>query len=139
MMKLRAAWSVVAPFFKQAAPFVLKHWKIILIVLLSAALFLKMRADYRSMQDSYEARLKSSEEQIAGLKEIHKVQMKEMQALMDALLIDLKRIEEDRDRAREELKVRQSERISENEKNWSEHPEDIIRQFEDEFGFKYVE
>ena len=46
---------------------------------------MKMRADYEAMQTAYEARLESSQEQLEGLKEIHKVQMEEMAVLMDTL------------------------------------------------------
>ena len=139
MIKLRAAWAVLSSVWEKVLPFVIKHWKILLILALSAALFLKMRADYRSMQSAYEARIESSEAQLEGLKEIHRVQMREMEVLMDALLADLDRLEEERDRAREELDERHQERIDEIEREWSEHPEDVIEQIENEFGFEYVE
>ena len=139
MIKLRAAWAVLSSVWEKVLPFVIKHWKILLILALSAALFLKMRADYRSMQSAYEARIESSEAQLEGLKEIHRVQMREMEVLMDALLADLARLEEERDRAREELDERHQERIDEIEREWSEHPEDVIEQIENEFGFEYVE
>tara|TARA_B100000287_G_C20521770_1_gene737266 strand:+ start:224 stop:643 length:420 start_codon:yes stop_codon:yes gene_type:complete len=139
MIKLRAAWAVLSSVWEKVLPFVVKHWKILLILALSAALFLKMRADYRSMQSAYEARIESSEAQLEGLKEIHRVQMREMEVLMDALLADLDRLEEERDRAREELDERHQERIDEIEREWSEHPEDVIEQIENEFGFEYVE
>ena len=139
MIKLRAAWAVLSSVWEKVLPFVVKHWKILLILALSAALFLKMRADYRSMQSAYEARIESSEAQLEGLKEIHRVQMREMEVLMDALLADLDRLEEERDRAREELNERHQERIDEIEREWSEHPEDVIEQIENEFGFEYVE
>ena len=139
MIKLRAAWAVLSSVWEKVLPFVIKHWKILLILALSTALFLKMRADYRSMQSAYEARIESSEAQLEGLKEIHRVQMREMEVLMDALLADLARLEEERDRAREELDERHQERIDEIEREWSEHPEDVIEQIENEFGFEYVE
>lgn len=139
MIKLRAAWAVLSSVWEKVLPFVVKHWKILLILALSAALFLKMRADYKSMQSAYEARIESSEAQLEGLKEIHRVQMREMEVLMDTLLADLARLEEERDRAREELDERHQERIDEIEREWSEHPEDVIEQIENEFGFEYVE
>ena len=65
--------------------------------------------------------------------------MKEMEVLMDALLADLERIEEERDRAREELDERHQERIDEIERQWSDHPEGVAEQIKKEFGFEYVE
>jgi len=139
MIKLRAAWAVLSSLWEKVLPFVIKHWKVLLIIALSAALFWKMRADYKAMETAYEARIQSSEAQIEGLKEIHRVQMKEMEVLMDALLADLERIEEDYDRARDELDERARERIDEIEREWSDHPEGVAEQIKKEFGFDYVE
>lgn len=139
MIKLRAAWAVLSSVWEKVLPFVIKHWKVLLIIALSLALFWKMRADYKAMETAYEARIQSSEAQIEGLKEIHRVQMKEMEVLMDALLEDLERIEEERDRAREELDERHQERIDEIERQWSDHPEGVAEQIKKEFGFDYVE
>ena len=139
MIKLRAAWAVLSSMWEKVLPFVIKHWKVLLIIALSLALFWKMRADYKAMETAYEARIQSSEAQIEGLKEIHRVQMKEMEVLMDALLADLERIEEERDRAREELDERHQERIDEIERQWSDHPEGVAEQIKKDFGFEYVE
>jgi len=139
MIKLRAAWAVLSSMWEKVLPFVIKHWKVLLIIALSAALFWKMRADYKAMETAYEARIQSSEAQIEGLKEIHRVQMKEMEVLMDALLADLQRIEEDYDRARDELDERTRNRIDEIEREWSDHPEGVAEQIKKEFGFEYVE
>ncbi len=139
MIKLRAAWAVLSSVWEKVLPFVIKHWKVLLIIALSLALFWKMRADYKAMETAYEARIQSSEAQIEGLKEIHRVQMREMEVLMDALLADLERIEEERDRAREELDERHQERIDEIERQWSDHPEGVAEQIKKEFGFDYVE
>ena len=139
MIKLQALWAVLSSAWEKVLPFVIKHWKILLIIALSIALFLKMRADYKAMETAYEARLESSAAQIEGLKEIHKVQMREMEVLMDALLTDLDRLEDERDRARDELADRHEERIDEIEREWSEHPAEVVEQIEQEFGFEYVE
>ena len=139
MIKLQAVWAVLSSVWEKALPFVIKHWKLILIVALSVALFLKMRADYKSMETAYEARLESSEAQLEGLKEIHKVQMREMEVLMDAMLADLERLEEERDRARADLEERHEERVDEIEREWREHPEGVAEQIEGVFGYEYVE
>ena len=139
MIKLQAAWAVLSSTWEKVLPFVIKHWKVLLIIALSIALFLKMRADYKAMETAYEARIQSSEAQLEGLKEIHRVQMREMEVLMDALLADLERIEEERDRAREELEERHEERVDEIERQWSDHPEGVAEQINKEFGFEYVE
>ena len=139
MIKLQAAWAVFSSVWEKALPFIIKHWKILLILVLSAALFLKMRADYAAMESAYQARIESSEAQLEGLKQIHKVQMREMQVLMDAMLVDLARLEDERDRARQDLEERHDRRVEEIEKDWSEHPEGVAEQIEEAFDFEYVE
>ncbi len=136
---MRAAWAVLSSGWEKALPFVIKHWKILLIIALSVALFLKMRADYAAMESAYQARIESSEAQLEGLKEIHKVQMREMEVLMDTMLEDLARIEEERDLAQQDLERRHEERIEEIEEEWSQHPEGVADQIEKAFGFEYVE
>ena len=38
MIKLQAVWAVLSSVWEKALPFVIKHWKLILIVALSVAL-----------------------------------------------------------------------------------------------------
>jgi hypothetical protein len=137
--QLQVVKAIALSLWEKALPFVVKHWKILLILALSLALFMKMRADYEAMQTAYEARLESSQEQLEGLKEIHKVQMEEMAVLMDTLLADLDRLKDERDLARSELAERHEERIDDIEREWSEHPASVVEQIEQEFGFEYVE
>jgi hypothetical protein len=139
MIKLQAAWAVLSSVWEKALPFIIKHWKILLILALSAALFLKMRADYAAMESAYKARIESSEAQLEGLKEIHKVQMREMEVLVQTMLQDIERIEDERDSAREDLTRRHEQRVDEIEREWSVHPEGVAEQIEGVFGFEYVE
>ncbi len=139
MIQMQAAWAVLSSGWEKALPFIIKHWKLLLILALSAALFLKMRADYAAMESAYQARIESSEAQLEGLKEIHRVQMREMEVLVQTMLQDIERIEEERDRAREDLTRRHEERVDEIEREWSEHPEGVAEQIEGVFGFEYVE
>ena len=57
--------------------FALTNWKAILIVLLFVVLALKSRYDYHLMQQAYETQNESYQEQIEGLKEIHKQEIRE--------------------------------------------------------------
>jgi hypothetical protein len=139
MIQVQAAWAVLSSSWKKALPFVIKHWKILLILGLSAALFMKMRADYAAMESAYQTRIESSEAQLEGLKEIHKVQMREMEVLMETMLQDIARIEDERDLALEDLAKRHQDRIEEIEEEWSQHPEGVAGQIEEVFGFEYVE
>ena len=139
MIKLQAVWAVLSSTWEKVLPCVIKHWKILLILALSLALFLKMRSDYRAMEDAYQTRIESSEAQIAGLKEIHKVQMQEMRVLMESYMESIAAIEEEYERTREELEKESDRKIDKIEREWSEHPEGVAGQIEQEFGFEYVE
>ena len=139
MIKLQAAWAVLSSVWEKVLPFVIKHWKILLILALSAALFLKMRSDYISMETAYQARLESSEAQLEGLKVIHETQLREQQLLMESFLESIAAIEEEYEKTREELEKERNRKIDKIEREWSEHPEGVAGQIEQEFGFEYVE
>mgnify|MGYP003977207389 FL=1 len=139
MIQLRAAWAVLSSTWERVLPFAIKHWKILLILALSIALFLKMQSDYRSMETAYQTRIESSQAQIEGLKVIHETQLREQQLLMDSFLESIAAIEEEYEKTREELERERNRKINKIEREWSEHPEGVAEQIEQEFGFEYVE
>ena len=63
-----AARAMLSSFAEKAWPFIVQHWKLILIVLLAAALFLKMRSDYQALEEAMEVSRDSYETQIEGLR-----------------------------------------------------------------------
>ena len=139
MIKLQAIWAVLSSTWEKVLPFVLKNWKILLILALSLALFLKMRSDYKSMETAYQTRIESSQAQIEGLKVIHETQLREQQLLMESFLESIAAIEEEYENTREELERERNRKIDKIEREWSEHPEGVAEQIEQEFGFEYVE
>jgi septal ring factor EnvC (AmiA/AmiB activator) len=139
VIKIQAAWAVLSSVWENVLPFVIKHWKILLILALSLALFLKMRSDYKSMETAYQTRIESSQAQLEGLKVIHETQLREQQLLMESFLESIAAIEEEYENTREELERERSRKIDKIEREWSEHPEGVAGQIEQEFGFEYVE
>ena len=139
MIQLRAAWAVLSSTWERVLPFAIKHWKILLILALSIALFLKMQSDYRSMETAYQTRIESSQAQIEGLKVIHETQLREQQLLMESFLESIAAIEEEYEKTREELERERNRKINKIEREWSEHPEGVAEQIEQEFGFEYGE
>ena len=132
MIKLQAAWAVLSSAWEKVLPFVIKHWKILLILALSAALFLKMRSDYRAMETAYQARLESSEAQLEGLKVIHETQLREQQLLMESFLESIAAIEEEYEKTREELEKERNRKIDKierefNNENYEESISDVER------------
>ena len=124
---------------KAILQFLVKHWKEILLILLSAGIFFKMQSDMNELQKAYDAAKESYEKQIVGLQEIHERELKEREAALEtyrnALEVlereyraDLRRIEENTEKERETF-----------EESHTERPTEIIQEIEQQFGFEYVE
>ena len=123
---------------QKALEFVLKHWKIIAIVLLAAVVVLKTRYDYHLMESAYTTMVESSEAQIEGLKEIHKKEIEEKQLLMESFLESLANIEEDYERTLAELEVKRNKKTREYSRKFSEDKEGLIKDIETTLGIEYV-
>ena len=119
--------------------FVLRHWKEILLIVLSGAIFFKMQSDMNELQKAYDAAKQSYEQQIEGLQDIHDKELQErekaLQTYRDALELLEKQYREDRERIEE----RTEERREDLEESHSERPQEVIDEIVNQFGFEYVE
>ena len=118
--------------------FALKNWKAILIVLLLTVIALKNSRDYRLMQTAYETQIESHEAQIDGLKEIHKQEIKEKQLLMESFLESIAAIEEEYEKAQEELEVLREKKNNEYKRKFRHDKQALIKDIETKFGIEYV-
>jgi uncharacterized protein HemY len=118
--------------------FALKNWKAILIVLLLAVIALKNSRDYRLMQTAYETQIESHEAQIEGLKEIHKREIEEKQLLMESFLESIAAIEEEYEKAQEELDALREKKNNEYKRKFRHDKEALIKDIETKFGIEYV-
>ena len=123
---------------KQILEFVLRHWKIIAIVLLAAVIVLKTRYDYHLMESAYTTMVESNEAQIQGLKEIHKQEIEEKQLLMESYLNSIAAIEEDYERTLVELEEEREKKTREYARKFSEDKKGLIKDIETKFGIEYV-
>lgn len=123
---------------KQILEFVLRHWKIIAIVLLAAVIVLKTRYDYHLMESAYTTMVESNEAQIQGLKEIHKQEIEEKQLLMESYLNSIAAIEEDYERTLVELEEEREKKTREYARKFSEDKKGLIKDIETTLGFEYV-
>tara|TARA_E500000331_G_C17243519_1_gene708088 strand:+ start:1659 stop:2039 length:381 start_codon:yes stop_codon:yes gene_type:complete len=119
--------------------FFVKHWKEVLLVLLSAGIFFKMQSDMNELQKVYEAARESYEQQIEGLQDIHEDELKARQEALDRYESELERIREKyaQDLRDIERKVEREER--ELESDHTEAPQEVIDEIVNQFGFEYVE
>jgi|TARA_R110001583_G_scaffold61810_2_gene182305 hypothetical protein len=118
--------------------FALKNWKAILIVLLLTVIALKNSRDYRLMQTAYETQIESHEAQIDGLKEIHKKETEEKQLLMESFMESIAAIEEEYEKAQEELEGLREKKNNEYKRKFRYDKKTLIKDIETKFGIEYV-
>jgi len=118
--------------------FILKNWKAILIVLLLAVIALKNSRDYKLMQIAYETQVESHEAQIEGLKEIHKREIEEKTLLMESFLESIAAIEEEYEKAQEELEILREKKNNEYKRKFRHDKQALIKDIETKFGIEYV-
>jgi len=118
--------------------FLLKNWKGILIAVLSLVVMGKMRYDYKQMQAAYEASEQSLQAQLAGLQEIHKQQLDDMEESLQIYKDTLDQVEQDYQESQEELLEVIESRREEFGRQFSEDPEELSETIMLMYGFDYV-
>ena len=118
--------------------FVIKNWKVLLILVLAGVIALKSRYDYALMQNAYETQIESHQAQIEGLKEIHKQELREKQKLMEKHLETIAEIEEDYEDALEMIDQLRADKKGEYKNKFNQDREQLIKDIEQKFGIEYV-
>jgi len=118
--------------------FLLKNWKGIIIVLLGLTVMGKMRYDYKQMQAAYEASEQSLQAQLAGLQEIHKKQLADMEASLEIYKDTIEQVERDYQESQDELLEVIESRREEFGRQFSEDPEELSETIMLMYGFDYV-
>ena len=118
--------------------FVLKNWKGIVIVLLSLTVMGKMRYDYKQLQAAYEASEQSLQAQLAGLKEIHKKQMADMENSLQIYKDTIEQVERDYQESQEELLEIMDDKREEYGRQFSQDPDELAETIMLMYGFDYV-
>jgi hypothetical protein len=118
--------------------FVLKNWKVILIVSLLAVIALKNTRDYKLMQDAYETQIESHAAQIEGLKEIHKQEIREKQKLMESHMESIAAIEEEYEGALKMIEEIREDKKGKYKNKFNSDREQLIKDIEAKFGIQYV-
>lgn len=119
--------------------FFLKHWKELLLVVLSAAVIFKMQSDMNELQKAYEAARQSYEQQIEGLQDIHQEELRARQEALEKYEQEIERIQKEYKRDLENIEREIVRDRRELEENHSEAPQEVIDEVINQFGFEYVE
>ena len=118
--------------------FVIKNWKVLLILLLAGIVALKSRYDYALMQNAYETQIESHQAQIEGLKQIHKQELREKQKLMESHLESIAEIEKDYEDALDMITEIREDKKSKYKNKFNSDREQLIKDIEDKFGIQYA-
>ena len=118
--------------------FLVQNWKGVLIALLAFIVVGKMRYDYKQMQAAYEASEQSLQAQIAGLQEIHKKQMADMEASLEIYKATIDQVERDYQESQDELLDLVETRREEFGRQFTEDPAELSETIMLMYGFDYV-
>jgi len=118
--------------------FVLKNWKVLLILALASVVALKSRYDYHLMQQAYETQNDSHQAQIEGLKEIHKQEIREKQKLMENHMESIAAIEEEYEDALKMIEELREDKKGKYRNKFNSDREELIKDIEEKFGIQYV-
>lgn len=118
--------------------FVLKNWKVLLILALASVIALKSRYDYHLMQQAYETQNDSHQAQIEGLKEIHKQEIREKQKLMENHMESIAAIEEEYEDALKMIEELREDKKGKYRNKFNSDREELIKDIEEKFGIQYV-
>tara|TARA_Y100000296_G_C5131466_1_gene235790 strand:- start:823 stop:1206 length:384 start_codon:yes stop_codon:yes gene_type:complete len=115
-----------------------KHWKELLMAALLVTVIGKFRYDYRQLELAYEASQESLEEQLAGLKQIHEIEIQKREEALDGYREAIAQLEKNYLDSQIELeKTKQKER-RERIKEFSGDKQQLIEEIKDAYGFKYI-
>jgi hypothetical protein len=120
------------------AQFLLKNWKGVLITLLCLTVMGKMRYDYKQMEAAYEVSEQSLQAQIAGLKEIHKKQMADMENSLQIYKDTIEQVERDYEESQEELLEIMDDKREEYGRQFSQDPDELAETIMLMYGFDYA-
>tara|TARA_B100000131_G_scaffold249368_1_gene242615 strand:- start:60 stop:470 length:411 start_codon:yes stop_codon:yes gene_type:complete len=121
-----------------------KNWKLVAILALSTGLWVKMRYDYKQLQNAYETTQQSLQNQIEGLQSIHAEELRQkesaLQTYRDALDTLERQYREEQARIENDIEEEKEEIIEEIEERhqFSENKEELADRIEDTLGFEYV-
>ena len=131
--------KVVSFVGEKALPFIKDNWKILLILILLAALFLSMRKDYKSLEAAFEASKTSYEQRLTALKELHDEEIRQREEALREYREEFERINSRYEDSRAELERRREQDTETIREQFDHEPEEVKKQIEEVFGFEYVE
>ena len=118
---------------------ILKHWKELLMATLLVLVVGKFRYDYKQLERAYETSQQSLEEQIDGLKNIHKRELERREEALNNYRDALAELE--RNYIESQVELERQQRINRRRlvEDFSGNPEQVISEIKQTYGFRHVD
>lgn len=118
--------------------FVLRHWKELLMITLMVVIVGKFRYDYRQLELAYEASQESLEEQIAGLKQIHEIEIQKREEALESYRSAIATLEKNYLDSQIELEKEKQKERKARIKEFSGNKQQLIEEIKNAYGFEYT-
>ena len=119
--------------------YIRRHWKELLIVALFATLFIKGKMDYASLYNMHIETTEQYDQRIEQLNLAHKEQLEKKNEAIKQYIQRVESIRNQYDISKEKVRDETDNRKEEIQQILPEKPEELIKDIENKFGFKYVE
>ena len=119
--------------------FLLKNWKIILVLVLSGTLVAKFDYDRRSMLKSHQASIESYEKQLEGIRAIHTEELQLRENALAEYEARLQGLESAYQQNLKKLEILKQQRISTYIEQYEEAPDELAKEIERLFNLVFVE
>jgi t-SNARE complex subunit (syntaxin) len=124
--------------FKALGSFLAKNWQMLALIGV-IVLFFVAKNDYAALKKSMDIMAESYQEQLTLLQELHDEEITRRETAIASYEELIKEINDRHARDLEDILRQKEEEIEKNIRDFEEHPQELIKEIEDLFGFEYVE
>ena len=124
--------------FKSIVVFMGKNWQVIALVAV-IILFFVSKNDFGALKKSMEVMTLSYQEQIASMEALHRKELKLREDSIANYEKQLAEINQKHEEAMANLRENRASDIKKFKRDFEEQPEELAKEINQQFGFKYVE
>ena len=133
------SWLVIKLTCKKVWIWFKEHWKIPLLIVWSIFIWVMARKDFNAALKVIEIRKESYEKQIAAIKDAHNKEIIERNNLIKEYDNAISRIKKEFEKKERVLEEKHKRTVREVVARSKKNPEEVRKEIEKVFGFKYVE
>jgi len=133
------SWLVIKLTCKKVWIWFKEHWKIPLLIAWSIFIWIMARKDFNAALKVIETRKESYEKQIAAIKDAHNKEIIKRNNLVKEYNDTISRIKKEFEKKEKVLEEKHKRTVREVVVRSRKNPEEVRKEIEKVFGFKYVE